>query len=171
MIRVFIPLVLGCLLALPATAQENGPFGGFKHDRTEPIDITADALEVRQAENLAIFEGGVVAGQGTLRLTAERVEVTFDPDNQTDDNSGAIKKMIARGNVFISNGSETAKGERAEYDVDGGKINMTGKVILTQGSNVISGQTLTINLNSGQGRIEGTGSGRVKSIFTPAKQD
>ena len=46
---------------------------------------------------------------------------------------------------------------------------MTGSVVLTQGENVISGQTLVINLNSGQGRIEGSGSGRVKSIFTPGQ--
>ena len=170
MIRRFLPLILGLALAAPAMAQNNGPFGGFKHDRTEPIEITANSLEVRQAENLAIFDGEVVAGQGTLRLTADRVEVTYSQDNQSDSETGAIQKMVARGNVFISNGSETAQGERAEYDVDAGKINMSGSVVLTQGDNVISGQTLTINLNEGQGKIEGAGSGRVKSIFTPSSQ-
>ncbi len=77
--------------------------------------------------------------------------------------------MLAKGNVFISNGAETAQGNRAEYDVETGKINMTGSVVLTQGNNVVSGETLTINLNDGQGKVEG----RVKSIFTPksAKSD
>ena len=168
MFRVIAPIVLGCLLTLPVSAQESGPFGGFKHDRTAPIEITANSLEVRQAENLAIFEGEVIAGQGTLRLTADKVEVSYDAENQSDSETGAIKKMVARGNVFISNEAETAQGERAEYNVEEGKINMSGSVVLTQGANVISGQTLTINLNAGQGRIEGTGSGRVKSIFTPS---
>src|SRR3546814_19308014 len=60
---------------LPVAAQApSGPFGGFKHDRSAPIEITSDALEVRQAEQLAICSGDVVAGQGTLRLTADRVE-------------------------------------------------------------------------------------------------
>ena len=49
---------------LSASAQTQAPFGGFKHDRTAPIEITSDALEVHQAENLAIFSGNVVAGQG-----------------------------------------------------------------------------------------------------------
>ena len=169
MMRRIVPVLLGVLLAMPAAAQRNNPFGGFKHDRTAPIEITANSLEVRQAESMAIFAGEVIAGQGTLRLTADRVEVSYDGDNQGDSETGAIKKMVARGNVFISNGAETAQGERAEYDVDQGQINMSGSVVLTQGENVISGQTLTINLNAGQGRIEGSGSGRVKSIFTPSQ--
>ena len=150
-------------LASAATAQTSGPFGGFQHDRTAPIEITSNALEVRQAENLAIFSGDVIAGQGTLRLTADVVEVFYDENNESDSETGAIRNMLAKGNVFISNGAETAQGNRAEYDVDTGKINMSGSVVLTQGANVISGETLTINLNSGQGKVEG----RVKSIFTP----
>lgn len=169
MIRSILSVLFVCALAMPVAAQQNNPFGGFKHDRTAPIEITANSLEVRQADNLAIFDGEVIAGQGTLRLTADKVEVSYDAENQSDSETGAIKKMIARGNVFISNGAETAQGDRAEYDVNAGKINMSGSVVLTQGANVISGQTLTINLNEGQGRIEGTGTGRVKSIFSPSQ--
>ena len=147
----------------PAAAQDQGPFGGFKHDRTAPIEITSNALEVRQAENLAIFSGDVVAGQGTLRLTADRLDVAYDDAAEGNPETGQITNMQAHGNVFISNGAETAQGERAEYDVDTGLITMTGSVVLTQGENVISGQRLVINLDDGQGRMEG----RVKSIFMP----
>ena len=72
-----IPAALICLAlaAAPAGAQE-GPFGGFKHDSKAPIEITSDSLEVRQAEQVAVFSGEVVAGQGTLRLTADKVTVT-----------------------------------------------------------------------------------------------
>jgi lipopolysaccharide export system protein LptA len=158
---VFAGLV--ALAALPAAAQApGGPFGGFKHDRTAPIEITSDALEVRQAEQLAIFSGEVVAGQGTLRLTADRVEVTYDEQGQGSE-TGAIRSLVAEGNVFLSNGAETAQGQKARYDVEDGMITMSGDVVLTQGQNVISGQELTINLNEGQGRVEG----RVKSIFVP----
>ena len=149
--------------ALPLAAQSpSGPFGGFKHDRSAPIEITSDALEVRQADQLAIFSGDVVAGQGTLRLTADHVEVSYDEQAEGSD-TGAIRNLQAEGNVFISNGAETAQGQQARYDVESGMITMTGDVVLTQGENVISGQRLTINLNEGQGRVEG----RVKSIFTP----
>lgn len=156
-----------CVISLSAVAQEStNPFGGFKHDKSAPIEITSDALEVRQAEQLAIFSGDVVAGQGTLRLTADRVEVVYDTEGEESD-TGVIRDMRAEGNVFISNGSETAQGKQARYDVENGTIRMTGDVVLTQGQNVISGQELTIDLDLGQGRVESGAGGRVKSIFTP----
>ena len=165
-------LVAAAGVAAPAAAQEKGPFGGFKHDSSAPIEIVADALEVRQAENLAIFSGEVVAGQGTLRLTTDLLTVTYaaeESDTGTDTNTsvgtGAIQHMRADGKVFLSNGAETAQGAWAEYDVASGMIRMGGDVVLTQGDNAISGESLVIDLNAGTGRIEG---GRVKSVFTPA---
>lgn len=156
-------LLAGALIGLSASAQEQGPFGGFKHDRSAPIEITSNTLEVQQAENLAIFSGEVVAGQGSLRLTADRVEVTYNQEGSDDPGTGDIENMQAFGNVFISNGAETAQGEWAEYDLETGLITMTGSVVLTQGQNVIAGKKLVINVDEGQGRMEG----RVKSIFAP----
>lgn len=159
-------LGIGCAGALPAFAQDSsGPFGGFKHDSTSPIEITADSLEVRQAEEIAIFAGNVVAGQDTLRLTADRVEVSYD-EQASDSETGAIKLLVAEGDVFLSNGTETAQGDSARYDVEAAMITMTGDVTLTQGRNVISGDRLTIDLESGRGRVEG----RVKTIFAPQEK-
>ena len=166
-IRFLGGTLLAVCLVTPLAAQDSeqsGPFGGFKHNRKAPIEVTSDALEVRQAENLAIFSGDVIAGQDTMRLNSDVLEVTYDEESESDSETGAIKHMLAIGNVFISNGAETAQGKRAEYDVESGKINMTGSVVLTQGGNVISGETLIIDVNTGRGRVEG---GRVKSIFTP----
>ena len=160
-------LVAAAAATAPAAAQEKGPFGGFKHDSSAPIEIVADTLEVRQAENLAIFSGEVVAGQGTLRLTADLLTVTYAAE-EGDADTGAIQNMRADGNVFLSNGAETAQGAWAEYDVASGMIRMGGNVVLTQGGNAISGATLVIDLDAGTGRIEGGAGGRVKSVFAPA---
>lgn len=162
--------LLAAVLASPALAQEaaKGPFGGFKHDSKAPIEITAESLEVRQADNVAVFAGDVIAGQGTLRLTADKVEVSYDTDQGSNSETGAIQKLVATGKVFLSNGSETAQGASAVYDVVGGLVTMTGDVVLTQGQNAISGQSLTINLNSGTGRIEASPKGRVTTIFKPS---
>ncbi|MEX2518396.1 MAG: lipopolysaccharide transport periplasmic protein LptA [Paracoccaceae bacterium] len=152
------------LLAGAALAQSNGPFGGFRHDSAQPIEIAADSLEVREGDKTAIFRGDVVAGQGTLRLTAKELEVDYGPGGGE---TGQIRRIEARGDVFLANGAETASGEFAEYDVAAGTIKMSGAVTLTQGGNVVKGEQLSIDLNSGQGRVEG-GGGRVKSVFTPA---
>lgn len=157
--------VVALLFASAAAAESKSPFGGFKHDETLPIEIAADALEVREADKIAVFSGAVDATQGTLRLTADTVEVAY---GDGEGGTGQIRRMEAVGNVFIVNGAETASGDRAEYNVAGGVIRMNGSVTLTQGGNVVKGQSLTIDLNTGQGKIDG-GTGRVKSTFTPAK--
>jgi len=167
--RILRATALTIMIGSPAMAQTTGPFGGLQHDRTAPIEITSNALEVRQAESLAIFSGEVVVGQGTLRLTADTIQVRYDQENAGDSQTGAIENLRATGDVFLSNGAETAQGSWAEYDVDSGMMRMGGNVILTQGGNVIAGEALVIDLNVGQGRIEGSGSGRVKSIFTPTE--
>ncbi len=152
------------LAAAGAAAQSSGPFGGFRHDRTLPIEIAADSLEVREGEKIAIFRGGVVAGQGTLRLTADELEVNY---GESGGETGQIRRIEARGSVFLANGAETAAGDYAEYDVAAGRIAMSGGVTLTQGGNAVKGATLAIDLNTGQGKVEG-GGGRVQSVFTPA---
>ena len=169
--------VLLALLAGAAPAQEAKPFGGFKHDNSEPIEVTSDSLEVREAESIAIFTGSVVAGQGTLRLNAQRVTVLFDPDAQ-DSETGAIRNMKAEGDVFLSNGAETAEGKFAEYDVAAGLMFLRGDVILTQGANVIAGETLRIDLNTGVAKMLGQrtaqsggdagGEGRIRMRLVPA---
>lgn len=150
-----------------ATASQ-GPFAGFRHDSSAPIEVTSDALEVRQGEQIAVFTGDVVAGQGTLRLASDTMTVSYggnDPDQ-----TGEINSIVAEGNVFLANESETAEGARAEYDVVEGMLRMWGDVIVTQGQNAISGESLVIDLKAGTGRIESAGGERVKSVFTPAGQ-
>lgn len=159
--RIAGALIAASVLAAPALAQS--PFGGFRHDETQPIEIAADSLEVQEANGIAIFRGAVVAGQGTLRLTAEELEVTY---GQGGGGTGEINRLQAKGDVFIANGAETAAGDWADYDVAKGTIRMGGAVTLTQGGNVIKGAALTIDLNSGQGKVDGNG-GRVKSTFAP----
>ena len=166
------PRALAAVLALalaaaapgPAGAQTGpeGPFGGFRHDAGQPIEITADSLAVDETAGTATFLGQVIAGQGTLRLTANKVVVSYG--GAAAEGAGRIDRLRAEGGVFLSNGAETAKGEWADYDVAGGVVKMGGDVILTQGENAISGEALRIDLNAGTGEITG---GRVRSVFTP----
>lgn len=160
-------LAASIFVAAPGAATAQSPFGGFRHDETQPIDIAADSLEVQEAQGLAIFTGKVVAGQGTLRLTADKLEVSYGQGEASGGGTGEIQRLRATGTVFIANGAETAAGDWADYDVAGGLIRMGDAVTLTQGGNVVKGAALTIDLNTGQGKVEG-GGGRVQSTFAPA---
>jgi lipopolysaccharide export system protein LptA len=168
---------LACLLTLllsPAVALAQGaevPFGGFTHDSSQPVEITADALELDQAAGTAIFIGEVRVGQGELRMSADRIEVFYARADSAEgpqgagggDASGAVQRMVATGSVTLSNGAEAAEAERATYEVASGIVEMEGSVLLTQGRNALSSERLRIDLNTGTGRLEG----RVQTIFVP----
>ena len=160
-----VAALVACIGWSGTQAQGQSPFGGFRHDETQPIEIAADSLEVREADGVVVFAGAVDAGQGTLRLTSDKLTVTYGDGGA---GSGEINRMRAEGSVFIANGAETASGSWAEYNVADGIITMGGAVTLTQGGNVVRGGQLRIDLNTGQGAVDG-GGGRVKSVFTPAK--
>lgn len=151
------------LFALCALAQGTSvPFGGLKHDASEKIEIAADSLVVSQGNANAEFKGSVKAGQGTLKIEADRLLVEYDADSDGSA-TGAIHTMTAFENVVLSNGSEAAQANEAVYKVADGTVRMTGDVILTQGRNAISGNVLNIDLNTGDAVFEG----RVRTILEP----
>ncbi len=144
----------------------------FKHDSSQPIEITADTLDVAQADQTAIFSGNVVAIQGELRLGSDNLRVYYRGGEARTAAQGAISKLDAIGAVAVSSPRETATSEWAVYDVDSGQITLGGKVVLTRGENVLRGEQLVIDLESGQSRIVGAqgAGGRVKGLFIPAKK-
>jgi lipopolysaccharide export system protein LptA len=173
-------LAFAAMLSVPALAQESGGFLGQMGqpiDTSAPIEIAADALEVLQTEQVAIFSGNVDATQGDMRLQASSIRVHYNSGSGT---GGEISRIDAEGDVHVSSATETARGDNAIYDVEAEEVRMQGNVVLTQGSNVIQGDRLTIDLASGHSRIEGGASmvtetnegGRVRGVFTiPSNTD
>lgn len=152
---------LALLLGTALASAQNVPFGGIEHDSTLPVEITADTLSVNQSEGTAEFNGKVVAGQGSMRLTADKLVVEYGGEGGTGD----IRIMRAFGNVTMTNGAEAAEAEEAIYTVVDGMMRLMGNVLLTQGDNAISGAILNIDLDEGTAQFEG----RVTSVFTPAE--
>ena len=161
MIRSFCLIALATLLAGPVAAQGTEiAFGGLKADTSEPVQVTADGLSVDQTDGNAIFTGNVVVTQGALKLTAAelRVEYATGADQKID-------RMFATGGVTLVNGTEAAEAREATYEVAAESVVMRGDVVLTQGRNAMSGQTLTVDLTTGKGRMEG----RVTTVLQPRK--
>lgn len=132
-------------------------FGGLRSDPTLPVEVTADQLQVNQAEGTALFTGNVLVGQGEMRLSSAELQVEYD------EAGSQITRMHATGGVTFTNGPETAEAQEAVYTLATGSVLMTGDVLLTQGSSVMSGSQLTIDLNAGTGVMQG----RVTTVFVP----
>lgn len=147
--------------AAPVLAQQM--IDTSKHDSSQPLEITADMLEVEQENQRAIFSGAVDVIQGDMRLNSDRLIVFYRDKKAAEQN--AIYRIDVEGNVRFATPSETARGDNGVYDVDSGVIHLIGNVVLTSGTEaVIRGDELTMDLNTGQSEVSG---GRVKGYFVP----
>jgi lipopolysaccharide export system protein LptA len=160
--------ILGLLAALSlaqlptgAVAQAQLPFSGIGTDRDAPVELSADSLEVDQAQGTALFTGDVLVIQGDLRLSALRVRVDYATD--PDSGRNRIARINADGAVVLVTPAEAAEGDRAVYDLDSGEIVMEGSVVLTQAGSALAGDRLVIDLDTSTGRMEG----RVRSVILP----
>ena len=168
---LFLIFLLLIFMSLNINAQTNQSY-----DKNLPIEITADNLEVKQKEELAIFSGNVQAKQGEMILNAQKLTVYYANQNVTG-SSQTVSKIDAKGEVFFSSKNETAQSEEGMYDVEKGIIFLKGSVILTQGENILRGNSLLMNLSTGTNSMSGipnnsdenSSEGRVKGLFHPKK--
>lgn len=155
-LRFLSACVLGVFLASAAIAQGTQPsFGGIKADPSQPVEVTADNLEVDQTTGQATFSGNVLVTQGEMKLSADKVQVIYDQDARK------IARMDATGNVLLVSGPDAAEAQNAEYTVDSGTIVMTGNVLLNQGPSTIAGERMVVDLTTGAAQM----SGRVRTLL------
>jgi lipopolysaccharide export system protein LptA len=143
------------------------------HNSNAPVDVTADRIEVQDRADRAIFAGNVHATQAELTLDTQRLTVAYSNGPQNGGGTGVqIRRLDAAGGVVVRSPSETAKGDFGIYDLDHKLITVIGNVQLTRGPNVVNGQRLVINLESGRAVVDGgppgvnSSGGRVTGHFT-----
>lgn len=172
---VFLALLASLVFVAGAYASN------LKADSKQPIDITADSLEVLQDKQVAIFTGNVLAVQGKMRLSSNVMKVHYKNGDESKSGEQGISKIEVEGKVFLSTPEETARGKKGVYDVDKERLTLTEDVVLTRGENIVKGAALEYDLASGRSRIIGAGvtaeslstgegsgkGGRVKGRFVP----
>lgn len=153
-----ISVLLG-LLSLAPVAHAQGTnisFGVMKTDTSQPVDVTADTLDVDQENGSALFRGNVLIIQAEMRLSADSVLVINKADG------GGIERLEARGNVLLVSGEDAAEAAEADYTIDNGTVDMRGNVLLTQAGNTLGAQNLSVNLATGNATL----SGRVRTTLS-----
>jgi lipopolysaccharide export system protein LptA len=175
---IFALTVAGVASATLAQTQQQGISALKGHNSNAPVDVTADRIEVQDRADRAIFAGNVHATQAEMTLDTERLTVAYSnkPGGAAAGGAGGggvqIHRLDAAGGVVVHSPSETAKGDFGIYDLDRKLITLIGKVQLTQGNNVVNGQRLVINLDTGRAVVDGgppgvnQSGGRVTGHFT-----
>ena len=157
MLRTALILLFSTVAAHAAGVAN--PFSGMGHDSDKPISIQADSTVADLKGDTATYKGNVHVTQGDLQMRSDMLHIWAQ--------KGTISRIEANGNVVVASTSGQATGANATYDVSKRLVTMTGKVILTNGQNVMRGSMLVVNLASGQANL--TSQGRVEGLFVPSK--
>ncbi len=124
------------------------------HDSRQPVEAVSDELSIDQDNRIATFSGNVIITQGEMILTGAKVEIEYTEDQ-------SIKRVTATRDVTLVNPTEAAEADLAVYTPKNNRIVLTGNVMLTQGGTAIAGDRLRINLESGDGVMDG----RVRTLL------
>jgi lipopolysaccharide export system protein LptA len=157
----------------------------YKANSNKPIDIEADALEVNDQKKTAVFKGNVSATQGEFNLRAKEIHVSYaskakgavttasaDAAAGLPGGSNDITQIDAKGKVFVTNKKDmTATSEWAVFDVPKQQVTLGGDVVLSQGTNTITGEKLVVDLKTGLTNMDQSKGGRVKAIFLPKSRE
>ena len=59
-----------------------GPLWALSTDSDQPIAVEADSLEVREQDNVSIYQGNVSLIQGSLEIRSDRLVIHFSDDKE-----------------------------------------------------------------------------------------
>jgi lipopolysaccharide export system protein LptA len=160
--------------------QPAGGLGGltsFSSDESGPTNIEAGSLEVHDTEGLAMFRGDVVANRGGQQIKSDRLDVSYVSGAAAAAPAGQdnIRNIVAEGNVVVSApDDQVVTGDKLVYDARKAIITITGNVTTSQGKNVIKGDKLVINLETGEsffdadpGKAVNGAKTRIKMLINP----
>ena len=160
------------ILPVSALAQSfGGAFEGMSNSK-EPIQIEADRLEVQDGQGMAVFTGNVSVVQGTTILKTTNLKVWYSREEKTNAPGGNVKKIEATGKVAVRSADQRATADKAVVDMTAQVATLSGNVTVSQGSNILTGCNLRINMATNAANLtpcksEAKSSGRVKMLFTP----
>jgi lipopolysaccharide export system protein LptA len=169
--------------------QSNAPpnaLQGFSQNRDKPIKITSATLEVRDKDKMATFAGDVHLVQGDTTMRSKTLVVFYDddapanpastpgtastPGQTSPQQNQQIKRVEAKGNVIVVQKDQTATGESGIFDMKSNTVTLVGNVVISQGPNIVKGDTLTVDMTTGVSRIacgKGQEKCRVQGLFQP----
>lgn len=161
---------MAALLTAPGAHAQLSETGG-------PVSYSADNLEYFDGERRLVLVGDVDIVQNDARLRADRITLFFSqstsgggetaPAGGQGLGSGDIERMIAEGEVYYVRPAQSARGNRAVYEVAQDAVTFSGNVVVASDENVIRGETLVLQIGSRRTTIRPTPGQRVRGVFVP----
>jgi len=144
-----VKLNLWCPLAMLVAAFLLVPLGAVaeKADRSKPIKIEAASNVLDQSTNVLVLEGEVVLEQGTMRITAERMRLKRD----AQENIFAELFGKAGGQITFREKREgfsdymEGVADRAEFDDKANTLKLVSRARLKNGTDELTGEYIYYN--------------------------
>jgi lipopolysaccharide export system protein LptA len=177
----------------PSSPAKPGQF----ENKDAPVQIEAATLEVHDKSKTATFSGNVQVVQGDTTMRCRSLVVFYGQEvgigeaggeantgtaakSQLGGTKGAqnIRRIEARGSVTVLTKDQSASGDLGIYDLKTKTITLSGNVVVSQGQNVIHGERVVVDTETGNARVEsgsiGAGAsagsgGRVRALIQPGK--
>ena len=131
------------------------------------VEIISDELEWNEKEKIAYARGNASAEQKDKKLTADKLIVHLSKDNKNTNNNNEIVMIEAIGNVIFSSKEDKATGNNAVYNIVKNNIILDGNVILKRKENIMQGEHLEMDLNTGVSSISNGKEGeKVRMLFS-----
>jgi lipopolysaccharide export system protein LptA len=177
----------------PSSPAKPGQF----ENKDAPVQIEAATLEVHDKSKTATFSGNVQVVQGDTTMRCRSLVVFYGQEvgigeaggeantgtaakSQLGGTKGAqnIRRIEARGSVTVLTKDQSASGDLGIYDLKTKTITLSGNVVVSQGQNVIHGERVVVDTETGNARVESGSSGagasagsggRVRALIQPGK--
>ena len=180
---LILALAAGAAAAQPTQQQPSNMAQGLTANSGQPVKIESTSLEVRDKSRIATFIGNVKMTQGDNTVKCKVLIVFYEdssaPAPKTKSGPAIaspgggkqqIKRMECKGDAVITQKDQTASGENGVFEVKANTLTMTGKVVVTQGQNILNGDKMVINLTTGVTTVESSGKGPVRGLVYPNAQ-
>ena len=102
----------------------------------KPIIITSETLTADNKNNIAVFEGTVVAQTSDITMSSDKMIVYYD------NSESKVSKIHAIGNVKVLNNARVLFSKEAVYLDNEEKIIFSGNPKAVEGDNVITGEKI-----------------------------
>jgi LPS export ABC transporter protein LptC len=132
-----------------------------------PVFTTAASMKYSDAERTAHYEGDVVSRQTPDELKSDAQDLWLSKDE-----SATVERMVATGNVLMTEPGRTARGDKLVYTGADQKAVLTGAGARVEDAEqgATTGEELTFYVGGERIRIAGrSGAGRVKSVHRIGK--
>jgi lipopolysaccharide transport protein LptA len=154
----------GRVAASEAPSEASSRATPFQGDA--PIKISAAQLEAFEEEGRKrlVFTEDVRASQGSFELRARKLEAFYPAK------SSQPEKLVATGNVRLSQDNRLARCDKATYFRDDQRVVCAGRdAILTQDDDQLQGREITFHLDSEILLVTGGATVQIQSDATPSE--